>query len=197
MDINDKNILSKIKHGDREVFRKLFETYYQRLTLYANSYVEDTSVSEDIVQDLFFHLWEKRTELAIFSSISSYLFRAVHNRSIQYLRHKRVTSDFNEKEQLKLKEVEILYNTSGDFTFSEIQLNEIESIVSKTYSSLPEKTKEIFRLSREDHRSYQKIADILKTNTKTVEYHISKTLKTLRMALKDYFFLLFCLLIAI
>ena len=84
----DLDIIKRIKRGDKEIFRKLFDIYYQRLYLYAKSYVEETSVSEDIIQDLFFYIWEKRKELIINSSVSSYLYRAVHNRSIQYLRHK-------------------------------------------------------------------------------------------------------------
>jgi RNA polymerase sigma-70 factor (ECF subfamily) len=195
MDKNEKNTLKRIKQGDKEVFKKLFEIYYQRLFLYAKSYVEDADIAKDIVQDLFINLWEKRKNLVVTSSLSSYFFRAIHNRSIQFLRHKKVISKFKEKHMLKLKEAEILYNTSVDFTLSEVQFNEIRNILNKTYNSLPEKTREVFRLSREEAKSNRVIANTLNINIKTVEYYITKALKIFHSALKDYFilFVLFCL----
>jgi RNA polymerase sigma-70 factor (ECF subfamily) len=189
MDKNENNTVRRIKQGDKEVFRNLFEIYYQRLFLYAKSYVEDADTAKDIVQDLFINLWEKRKNLVIISSLSSYFFRAIHNRSIQFLRHKKVISKYKEKHLLKLKEAEILYNTSVDFTLSDVQFNEIRDILNKTYNSLPAKTREVFRLSREEAKSNPTIANTLNINIKTVEYYITKALKVFHNALKDYFVL--------
>jgi len=187
MDKEEKHIVKGIKQGDKEVFRKLFDIYYQRLFLYARSYVENADTAKDIVQDLFINMWEKRKNLFINSSLSSYFFRAVHNRSIQFLRHKKVISEFRENHILKLKEAEILYSTSSDYIFSEVQLNEISNILDQTNSSLPEKTREVFRLSRAEGKSYHDIARTLNINIKTVEYHITKALKIFHDALKDFF----------
>ena len=189
MDKNENNIVRRIKQGDKEVFQYLFDIYYQRLFLYAKSYVEDPDTAKDIVQDLFINLWEKRKNLVIISSLSSYFFRAIHNRSIQFLRHKKVISKYKEKHLLKLKEAEILYNTAVDFTLSDVQFNEIKNILNKTYNSLPAKTREVFRLSREEAKSNQVIANTLNINIKTVEYYITKALKVFHSALKDYFIL--------
>jgi len=184
---DEKQLLAGLRHGDEKVFRHLFDLYYQRLFLYAFSYGEDNAVSEDIVQEVFFNLWEKRKELIITVSLSSYLFRSVHNRSIQYLRHKKVTDNYQLNYQLKLKEADILYHTSGDYTFSEIQFKEIEKIIKATFESLPDKTKEIFSLSRNHVNTNKEIADKLNIDIKTVEYHITKALGILREALKEYF----------
>lgn len=189
MDKNENNIVRQIRQGDKEVFRDLFEIYYQRLFLYAKSYVGDPDTAKDIVQDLFIHLWEKRKNLVIISSLSSYFFRAIHNRSIQFLRHKKVISKYKEKHLLKLKEAEILYNTSVDFTLSDVQFNEIQNILNETYNSLPAKTREVFRLSRQEAKSNRVIANTLNINIKTVEYYITKALKVFHSALKDYFIL--------
>ncbi len=195
MDNNVKNTIRLIRQGDKEVFKKLFEIYYYRLFLYAKSYVEDADTAKDIVQDLFINLWEKKKNLVITSSLSSYFFRAIHNRSIQFLRHKKVISKHKEKHMLKIKEAEILYNTSVDFTFSEVQFNEIRDILNRTYSSLPGKTREVFRLSRQEARSNQDIAETLNISIKTVEYYITKALKIFHSALKDYFIIFVLLLI--
>lgn len=177
------------KKGDKEFFRKLFELYYQRLFLYARSYLNDDHDAEDVVQEMFIHLWEKRKDLVIFTSISSYLYRAIHNRCIQQLRHKKVVDDYQEIQQLKIREAEIIYHRINDFSFSEQQINEIQEIYDHTCNLLPDKTKEIFHLSREDDRSNKEIAGLLGVNIKTVEYHMTKALHTFRNAFRDYFVL--------
>lgn len=190
MDNQEKITIHRIRKGDKETFRKLFELYYQRLFLYAKSYLGNTDESEDLMQDLFIHLWEKRKDLVIFSSLSAYLFRSVHNRCIQILRHRQVIARNELRHRLKLKEAEILYNASADFIFSEQKLKEIQHIYEQTNSTLSDKTREIFHLSREQSKTNKEIAGILGIQVKTVEYHISKALKTFNTALKDYFTIL-------
>ena len=74
MDSQERVTLQPIRKGDKMVFRKLYDIYYQRLFLYAKSYLENDDEAEDIVQELFIHLYEKRKEVTIFSSLSSYFF---------------------------------------------------------------------------------------------------------------------------
>ena len=186
MDTSEKLYVRRIRRGDKEVFRILFTEYYYKLFVYAKSYVEDSEVAEDIVQDIFFHLWEKHREVEISSSLSSYLFRSVHNRSIQYLRHKKVVAGYEERHSMKIKEAEILYNSSNDFSLSYVHLNEIQEIIRQTIEKMPPKTREIFRLSREAAKSNQTIATSMNMTIKSVEYHITKALKILYSALKDY-----------
>ena len=186
MDKYERKIIAGIKRGDKAVFRELFDTYYTKLLLYAKSYVDNNKEAEDIVQDLFFHLWEKRKDIVIFSSVSAYFFRAVHNRCIQHLRHKKVVKGYEERHLFKIKEAEILYRTSTDFSFSSVQIKEIQSILDRVYDDLPEKTRQIFRLSRESSKSNKDIADALDMSVKNVEYYISKALRKFRFALRDY-----------
>ncbi len=186
MDKYERRIISGIKSGDRGVYRELFDTYYTKLFLYAKSYVENEKEAEDIVQDLFFHLWEKRKDIVIFSSVSAYFFRAIHNRCIQYLRHKKVVQGYEERHLFKIKETETLYKSSTDFSFSSVQIKEIQQILNKVYDDLPEKTREVFRLSREESKSHKDIALALDMSVKSVEYYITKALKNFRFALHDY-----------
>jgi RNA polymerase sigma-70 factor (family 1) len=190
MDKLDELTVQHIRIGDTETFRKLFKVYYRRLFLYAKSYVGDPGDAEDIVQDLFYHLWENRKEINIYTSLTSYFFRAIHNRCIQFLRHKKVVEGYESQHLLKIKEAEILCNSSSDFTFTELQFEEIQNIFSRTNNTLPDKTREIFKLSREDSMSNKEIASLLKLQVKTIEYHITKALKTFHGAMKDYFVLL-------
>jgi RNA polymerase sigma-70 factor, ECF subfamily len=195
MNNTEQSIILAIQRGDKEVFRKLFDVYYKRFLLYAKSYVTDPADAEDIVQNLFFNLWEKREELIILTSLTAYLFRALHNRCIQYLRHKKVAAEFESFHLLKMKEAEIMIESS-DFSFTEIQFKELQHIIEQTSESLPEKTREIFKLSRESYKTNKEIAGMLDIQIKTVEYHISKALKVFYYALKD-FLILFLPLISI
>ena len=187
MENQEKITLHLIRKGDKTVFRKLYILYYHRLLLYAKSYLEDDDEAEDVVQELFVHLYEKRKEVLIYSSLSSYFFRSVHNKCIQILRHKKVKAGYEEKHRIKIREAEILYNKSDNFAFSEQQLEEISRIFLRKNNMLPEKTREIFRLSREQLKTNKEIAGLLNIQVKTVEYHITKALKSFMEVLKDYF----------
>jgi RNA polymerase sigma-70 factor, ECF subfamily len=190
MNNSDQNIIHGIRQGDKEVFKTIFKIYYQRIKLYAISYVGDPDAAEDIVQDLFFHLWEKRHELEIVTSFSAYLYKAIHNRCIQYLRHKKVVARYENLHLLKIKEAEILNQCESDFTFKEI-----EEIKERIFNNLTPKTKNIFQLSRIDHKNNKEIANVLDINIKTVEYHISKALKSFQLALRDYILLILTFLL--
>jgi RNA polymerase sigma-70 factor, ECF subfamily len=185
MNLSDKNIIQRIKKGDSDVFKIIFDLYYQRIRLYAESYVDDADVAEDIVQDLFFHLWEKRFEIEVVTSFSSYMYKAIHNRCIQYLRHRKIVTRFQERHLLKIKEAEILQSET-DFAINDVYIKEITDIENRILSALSPKTKKIFHLSRYEYKKNQEIAVTLNTNVKTVEYHITKALKSLQLALKDY-----------
>ena len=187
MDNQEKATLHLIKKGDQAVFRKLYDIYFYRLFLYAKSYLDNENEAEDVVQELFVHLYEKRKELVVFSSLTSYLFRSVHNKCIQVLRHRKVQADYEEKHKLKIREAEILYSRAASFSFSEQQLQEIQQIYQQANDALPDKTREIFRLSREQSKSNKEIASILNIQLKTVEYHISKALKSFSSVLREYF----------
>jgi RNA polymerase sigma-70 factor, ECF subfamily len=181
MNYSDKDIIQRIKQGDKDVFRTIYDNYYHRMKLYAKSYVDDQDTAEDIVQELLFHLWEKRLEIDISTSLSSYLYRAVHNRCIQYLRHKKVVARYEDRHLLKIKEAEIMSHHEYDFSFYEI-----ENIRERIFNSLSPKTKKIFQLSRNEDKNNKEIAETLDLSVKSVEYHITKALKSFQLALKDY-----------
>jgi RNA polymerase sigma-70 factor (ECF subfamily) len=182
----EKLIIKGIQKGNKVIFQKLYENHYHRLFLYAKSYIENDDLAEDITQDIFFTLWEKRNEIVIKNSISSYLYRAVHNKCVQHLRHQKITEEYQKIQLLKQKEANILYYHWNDSEVSSIESDEIEKIISATIESFPEKTKNIFSLSRKEHLQNKEISQKLNVDIKTVEYHISKALKSFREALKDY-----------
>ena len=136
----------------------------------------------DIHVKLLESIWEKKRDLNINSSLSSYLFTSVHNRCIQHLRKRKVREKYKDKILLRQKEAEMMLAHSADFTIGELDLKVTQAIIDKTFRNLPEKTKEIFHLSRNKYLSNAEIAEIKEISIKTVEYHLSSALKSFRKA---------------
>jgi RNA polymerase sigma-70 factor (ECF subfamily) len=187
MNREDQSIIQKVQEGNKEGLRILFDRYYKRLYLFALSLLEDQFMAEDVVQDIFIHMWENGRKLEINGSLSSYLFGAVHHRSIHYLRKMKTRERHRQREMMKLREAEILAMHSNDFSFSELESEEIRKVIGRVFDSLPQKTQVIFRLSRSGLMTNAEIAKHMKLHVKTVEYHISRALKAFHKALAPYF----------
>jgi RNA polymerase sigma-70 factor (ECF subfamily) len=187
MSREDQAIIKKIQEGNKEGLRNLFDRYYKRLYLFALSLMEDQFIAEDVVQDVFIHIWENGRKIAINNTLSSYLFAAVHHRCIHHLRKMKTRERHRQRELMKFREAEILAGYSNDFSFSELESDEIRRVIGRVFDSLPQKTQVIFRLSRSGLMSNAEIAKHMKLHVKTVEYHISNALKAFHKALSPYF----------
>ena len=175
-------VTDSVKHltfNNLQSFELLFRQYYQMLCGYAFRFVNDADTAEEIVQDLFYKLWEKRTELQINTSVKSYLFSAVHNRCLKFIEHRNV--------ELKYRNYYLKNESEID---SEPQdaanIHELQGIIDKTLESLPERCSRIFRLNRFEGLKYHEIAERLSISIKTVEANMGKALKLLRKNLKNY-----------
>ncbi|NJK85766.1 MAG: hypothetical protein HC906_07140 [Bacteroidales bacterium] len=85
MKIEEDELLKKFRIGDRKAFEIIFNNYFEKLCLYSNEFVKDEGNAEEIVEDFFFNLWINHENLEI-NSLKPYLFRSIHNRSINYLK---------------------------------------------------------------------------------------------------------------
>lgn len=171
-------LIEQIRKSDEEAFEILFHRYYGYLCLFAQKIIHDEVAAEEIVQDFFVNFWEKREQLKIETSVKNYLFRAVKNSCINYLQHNRIKLRHMENVLLKVEN-----SISDDESYSEIDLlKKIEESI----NSLPEKRREIFRLSRQEGLKYHEIAKKLNVSIKTVETHMSLAIKSLRDKLKNY-----------
>jgi RNA polymerase sigma-70 factor (ECF subfamily) len=141
--------------------------------------VNDSDTAEEIVQDLFYKLWEKRAELQITSSVKSYLFSAVHNRCLKYIEHRNVETRYKNYYLMHESEIDNEPNHGAG-------ISELQGIIDKTLDSLPERCNRIFRLNRFEGLKYHEIADKLSISIKTVEANMGRALKVLRKNLKDY-----------
>ncbi len=178
MQHTDSHILSLLKGGDDKGIEILFQQYFNVLCLRAIRVVKHREIAEDLVQELFLEIWNKRDRINITSSFKSYLSRSIVNRSLNWLRaNKQVFED---------AETGLMHKTDNYSISAEIQKDELESYLNECIDELPEKCRLVFILSRYEELSYKEIANKLEISVKTVENQISKALKLLRIRLETY-----------
>jgi len=167
-------------------FNSLFNRYYAGLRVYCESFTGNQQVAEDLVQDVFVHVWTKRTDLNFDDSIRPYLYKSVHNAAIQYLRRQQVKDRYNAHVKTKLTEAESIPFEWVAIDVDPAEQNEIQSLYQQALQQLPAQTREIFLCSREKEMKYAEIAELTGLSVKSIEYHISKALEMFRTVLKDY-----------
>lgn len=167
----------KIKHSD---LKQLFDASYNSLVIQAIRLVKNQETAEDIVQDCFIKLWEKKASLEISGNVTAYLAKMVRNKCLDFIKKKKIqTSELNETYQGAI--------ANND----QLEMDELQSSIDKIIDALPEKCRQTFVLSRFEELSYKEIAEQLDISKKTVEAHISKALKSLRKDLNQFLLLLF------
>jgi len=176
--ISDNEIIKRIRQGDVKQFESLFRSSYVSLVRYAKSFVRDHDSAEEIVQDLFFKLWNERDRITIETTLNGYLFRSVHNRCLHLLEHRKVI----EKHE---RETIIEQKGSIENVTEHVQYNELQIAIAKILERLPERCGKIFCMNRFEGLKYTEIAEKLAISVKTVEVDMGKALKEFRKALRE------------
>jgi len=171
-------------------FQVVFKTYYNLLCNYALTFTKDADASEDIVQDLFIKIWEQRRELLQEASIRYYLFTAIRNNCITWLRREKqlATVPWNDHQTI---------SQPAYYPEEPAEEKDERLLLERAISQLPPKCKEVFLLSRFGKLSYKEIAATLDISPKTVENQLGKALKMLRAFLKECGVCLTLILVAI
>ena len=174
---SDEQLLEQIKQSNESSFDQLFRRYYRMLVITAIKYVVDQFVAEEVVQDLFLNLWQKRKTLSILGKVKTYLLMAVKNRCLNYLKSKFARQEFVEATDYNLQ---VVRDEPTD------QAEQLRKVIEWAIAQLPEKCRHIFLLSRRAGLSYQEIADELAISKKTVEAQMGIALKRLRHSVDEY-----------
>ncbi len=164
-------------------FEKLYKLYYPKMFAFAKNYVPANEDAENIVQDVFLTLWERKEEIEISFTLTTYLFTLVKNRCLNFLRHKLIEEEYNS--QMK-KELGFKLYALEVFDYSYQSEEELQEIIRRALDALPERCREVFIKSRIEGLKYKEISDELGISVNTVENQIVTALRKLRVALKDY-----------
>lgn len=181
----DENILSQIIEGDNKGMELLFKKYYTFLVRFSLQMVTKEDAAEDIVQEVFIKLWDKRDTLEGVNNIKAYLFQATKNSSLNWIKSKK-----NQNESID--SVNFTHSSSNNIE-EQLEFEEAQNKINRALALLPEKCKEVFLLSRNEEKSYKEIAELLNISIKTVENHMGKALKVLRSELGIILFTLYLL----
>jgi RNA polymerase sigma-70 factor (ECF subfamily) len=191
-----KDSITGLIIGDEETYISLFREYYISLCAYSRRYVGRKDVAEEIVSDTFLKIWENRVSLQINTSIKSYLFQAVCNNSLNYLRKLKKEETLDEYFMETTSENIGFASISEEIYEQSLAMESMNEKIEEAVCLLPVQQQKVFRLKRFEGKKNKEIAEILGISVKTVEMHLSKATLALRQKLKDYLpaFLLFLLL---
>lgn len=184
----EKALLVLSSAADESAFTALFHLYKHKLYAYLLALTESEMLAEDIVQDVFMKLWNEHEALADIENFGSYLFRMSKNHAINHFRRMS-------HETLIISEM-FQVNPSHNQTEEIIALKETEKILGDIIDKLPAQQKTIYHLSRQEGRSHDEIAGILKISPNTVKNHIVQAMSTIRTELRrhsDTLLILACL----
>lgn len=179
----EKDILERLKLGDEQAYKFIFDEYYAPLTAFANKYLRDLDVSKEISQNAFVKIFEKRESIEISKNFKAYLYQIVYNDCISYIRNQK-------RKESHIDEIKNLYEHSVDYE-QLVHQTEEEYKLYQLIEQLPPQCKAIFKLSRFENRKNSEIAEELKISIRTVETQISKAIKYLKSNYKTLLFTIF------
>ncbi|SIO14466.1 RNA polymerase sigma-70 factor [Chitinophaga niabensis] len=169
-------LLSRLKMHDLEAFTRLYKLARGRLYILANAIIQDSAAAQDLVQELFMELWERRIYLNIQTSLKAYLIRSVRNKAYNYL-DKQGTQARLSREYLRIEQ----YDTSP---LEKLELAALGQDLERAISKLPPMAAKVFHLHYIEKLSHAAIAEQLQISKHTVSGHIDRALKQLREDLK-------------
>ncbi len=172
---------------------EVFKSRQQQFIQFSYSYVRDRAEAEDIVMNAFSVVWERRKDLQSHANITALLWTTIKNLSLNYLQHFKVRTNAElHISDMRQKEVSLRISTLEACDPDKVFCNEIQELVDRKINKMPQTSREIFILSRVKNMSNKDIATHLNISIKTVEFHITRTLKELREQLKDYQLIITC-----
>lgn len=179
-DYTDHELLEAIRHDDEQAFAELFKRYWRKVHAMAYSRVRSKEITEEIVQELFTSLWDKRRTHSI-KHLPSYLFQAVKFKALNHIESKLVQEKYWNYYRTFVSQEE-------NATELAVEYGELMEAFEEGMKRLPEKSKKVFRLHRMDGCSVPQIANLLNLSEKAIQYHLTQSVKKLRIHLKNYIF---------
>ena len=172
--ITDKILIERIKQDDYSGFKHFFDRYYGRLCAYAQRIIPDKFAAEDVTQELFVKFWDQRHQIEIQGNVLGYLFRSLKNACLNYLRH----------EKSRKKTLENYLSSKNETGQDFLEEMEFISLVEECIEELPERSRQVFKMSRIDGYKQKEIAEKLHISVKTIKNQIWKSLQYIRSCLK-------------
>lgn len=179
--LKEQELISNIKKGDESAFVEVYHLYWKRLYNFGYKKLAKKEIVEGIIQEVFIDFWTKRKSLDIHSSLSSYLFTSVNYRIINQYKSQVVRENFAQKERKKGEQ-------KDSSTDDKVLFDDLKSNLKKVINGLPAQRKQVYQLRHHQGMSNYEIAQTLQISVSTVEKHMIKALKDIRIALREFTF---------
>lgn len=190
MDRGEKNIFRELTNGSEKAFAYFFKKYYRLLFNYAFQILKDQLAAEEIVEETFLAIWEKRIRINLQRSPASYLFKATYNQCLNYLKHKQIENKYQAFFLHHIPDPE-LDDSSNSYPLSTLIGKEIEETLEKSIEKLPEQCRRVFIMSRLEDKKNKEIAEILNVSVSTVKTQLMRSLSRIREDLKHFYLMIF------
>ena len=177
---SDIQLISDIQKDSKRSFEILFDRYYQRLCLFVEMITGSPDQSEEIVQQYFIDLWERRNATYIHTSVKSYLFRSVKNQALNWIRKERRIT------KVGLEENHLASDSFKETPEDSMIANQLFNQYDKAVSSLPTRTKTIYKMKFYQRMKQREIALALNVSESTVEKNVMKAIKHVRKVMSSY-----------
>jgi len=172
----DKELIIQIIKSNEQAFDVLFRKYYAPLARFALMFTKNVDNADEVVQAFFVKLWQNKKKLRINSSVKSYLYTSVRNASLNFLKKEKTRNIYEDGFETENEKMELVKEKDADF----------KEIYETAVNQLPERTKEVFILSKNEGLTYNEIAEYLQITAKTVENNMGIAFRKLREILLPY-----------
>ncbi len=176
---SDEELIALIISDDKKAFDEIYNRYWSGLYVHALKRLDDTETAREIVQDVFAELWIHRHERTIHSSPAAYLYTATRYRILNYMQKEWVRKRYS-------KEILLQPFSGSNSTEESILAEELHTRIEELTAEMPPQCRRVFELSRKEFKNNREIASELNISEKTVEFHLTKALRILRLHLREF-----------
>ena len=176
--VNIHSLFQDIAAGNKTAFDTLFRVQYEKLVWFAQTFVSEMGLAEEIVSDVFVWIWTNKEKLPSIENPDTYLYVSVKNRCLNTLRSKTYTVALDEQPDIKEPEHENPHE--------EMEHRELYEKLNRLINELPEQQRQVFRMIKENGLSAKECAHILNISVRTAETHVYKAVKQLEKEITAY-----------
>ncbi|QXU43945.1 RNA polymerase sigma factor [Pedobacter sp. D749] len=177
---SDDDLLNAFHSGNKEAFEIIYDRYWLLLIRHANHMLNDEEEAKDVVQEVFTALWSRSDSLPSYPNLAAFLYAVTRNRILNRLKHFKIEAKY-------LAQVEHIIQQPSQMPDSRMREQDLKRVIEEGLNSLPPKMREVFELSRKQHKTHKEIAEQLNISDKTVKKQINNALRILKSKMGDSF----------
>lgn len=173
----DRHLMGGVRLGEASAFDELLRIYWDPLVSYADSLLESIDAAEDVVQETFIRVWERRSDWSARGSVRSYLYRITRTVALNEHRRRRVRKKWLGRGRVEKP-------SASPTPLQMVEGEEMDVAIDEALAALPDRRREVFTLARLHDLSYREIADLMQISPQTVANQMSAALADLRRSLR-------------